>query len=63
MAGKYVRVGLRRDKNFSDLESTYSSLGNLLNNLAPPGKSFIPDDIQVLNNVSEDSNVTNDNFL
>lgn len=63
MAGKYVRVGLRRDKNFSDLESTYSSLGNLLNNLAPPGKSFIPDDIQVLNNVSEDSNVTNDSFL
>jgi hypothetical protein len=61
MARKYRKLGLRRDRNLADIENKYSALANLLNGLAAPGETFLPEDIFVINNL-RNTNVTKDDF-
>ena len=48
---KYLRIGLRADKNLADLPSKQTSLGNILDDLIP-NQSFIPGDLQVINGLN-----------
>lgn len=62
MARKYRKLGLRRDRNLADIENKYSALSNVLNGLAAPGETFLPEDISVINNL-RNTNVTSDDFF
>lgn len=44
---KYIPIGLRRDKNFSDVNDKIKSLNNLLNNLEGPG-TFVSEDLDCI---------------
>ncbi len=48
---KYLRIGLRADKNLADLPNKTTSLGNILDDLIP-NQSFIPGDLQVINGLN-----------
>lgn len=49
----YKRVGLRRDRNLSDVSNSTESLNNLLNTLAQgQGSTFISEDIDAIRNIS-----------
>ena len=50
----YKRIGLRRDKNFSDLSDAKTSLNNLLDGLVEDKskESFISEDLNAIRNVS-----------
>ena len=50
----YKRIGLRRDKNFSDLSDARTSLNNLLDGLVEDKttESFISEDLNAIRNVS-----------
>lgn len=61
MARKYRKIGLRRDQNLADLDNRYAALSNLLNSLAAPGETFIPEDLFVINNL-RNTNITNNDF-
>lgn len=61
MARKYRKLGLRRDKNLADIENKYEALANVLNGLAGPDETFLPEDIAVINNL-RNTNVTNNDF-
>lgn len=61
MARKYRKLGLRRDRNLADIENKYSALSNVLNGLAAPGETFLPEDLSVINNL-RNTNVTSDDF-
>ena len=51
----YRRVGIRRDKNFSDLSSTSTSLENLLNELKDDSDStFLFRDLAAIQNISSE---------
>lgn len=63
MSNKYRNFGFRRDKNLSDALSPSEALGNLLNDLpTAEGETFIPDDIYVINGLSN-TNVTRGDIL
>lgn len=61
MARKYRKLGLRRDKNLADVDNKYEALSNVLNGLAGPGETFLPEDIAVINNL-RNTNVTSTDF-
>ena len=59
----YKRVGIRRDKNFSDLSSTSTSLENLLNELKDDSDStFLFRDLAAIENISSEG-LSNSNYL
>lgn len=49
---KYIRIGLRADKNLSDLPDKNLSLGNIVDDLIP-NQSFIPGDLTVINGLND----------
>lgn len=49
--GKYRNIGLRRDRNLSDVEDPYESLKNILDNLAGAGEIFVPEDLEPINGI------------
>jgi hypothetical protein len=61
MSRKYRKIGLRRENNLSDVDNKYTALLNLINGLAAPGETFIPEDIAVINNL-RNTNITNEDF-
>ena len=59
----YKRVGIRRDRNFSDLSSTSTSLENLLNELKDDSDStFLFRDLAAIENISSEG-LSNSNYL
>lgn len=63
MSNKYRNFGFRRDKNLSDALSPSEALSNLLNDLPTvEGETFIPEDIYVINGLSN-TNVTRGDIL
>ena len=48
---KYIRVGLRADKNLADLQNKPIALSNVLDDLIP-NQSFIPGDLTVINGLN-----------
>jgi len=59
----YRRVGIRRDKNFSDLSSTSTSLENLLNELKDDSDStFLFSDLGAIQNIFSEG-LSNSNYL
>lgn len=57
---KYLTIGLRRDKNFLDLQDKEQALNNLLNDVVSttePGTSFISEDLDALRGL-QSTNVT-----
>ena len=49
-AGKYVRFGLRADKNLSDIPNQNTSLSNILDDLVP-NVAFTPQDLKVIDDL------------
>ena len=49
-AGKYVRFGLRADKNLADLPNQNTALGNVLDDLVV-GTAFTPQDLKVIDDL------------
>lgn len=46
---KYSSIGLRRDRNLSDVDNPYESLKNLLNDLVPSEEErFLPEDLKAI---------------
>ena len=59
----YRRIGIRRDKNFSDLSSTSKSLENLLNELKDDSDStFLFSDLAAIQNISSEG-LSNGDYL
>ena len=59
---KYIRIGLRRDKNFSDLSNSTEALNNLLDTLVDESSStFISEDLNALRNTFS-LGLTNDEY-
>ena len=63
LSTSYKRVGIRRDRNFSDLSSTSTSLENLLNELKDDSdRTFIFRDLAAIQNISSEG-LSNSNYL
>ena len=62
MTSKFQKFGLRRDKNLSDINDKDISLQNLLNGLTVSNEIFLPEDIRVIEGIS-DLNITTDDFI
>ena len=59
----YKRVGIRRDRNFSDLSSSSNSLENLLDKLiGDTGNTFLATDLDAIKNIFSEG-LTNDDYL
>ena len=59
----YKRVGIRRDRNFSDLSSSSNSLENLLDKLIDDtGNTFLATDLDAIKNIFSEG-LTNDDYL
>ena len=59
----YKRVGIRRDRNFSDLSSASASLENLLDKLIDDtGNTFLATDLDAIKNIFSEG-LTNDDYL
>jgi len=59
---KYSSIGLRRDRNLSDVDDPYESLKNLLNDLVPSDEeSFTPDDLKAIEGLRNER-VTTENL-
>jgi hypothetical protein len=57
---KYLTIGLRRDKNLSDVQDSTQALNSLLNNLfstSEPGTSFISEDLDAIRGL-QNTNLT-----
>ena len=48
---KYIRIGLRADKNLIDVPDKNAALGNILDDMIP-NQSFLPGDLQVINGLN-----------
>lgn len=52
LSKKYITLGLRRDKNLSDVSNARTSLNNLLDNLvSTEGESFISEDLDAIRGI------------
>tara|TARA_B100001989_G_scaffold135994_1_gene96308 strand:+ start:619 stop:3090 length:2472 start_codon:yes stop_codon:yes gene_type:complete len=59
----YKRVGIRRDRNFSDLSSASASLENLLDRLInDTGNTFLATDLDAIKNIFSEG-LTNEDYL
>ena len=59
----YKRVGIRRDRNFSDVSSASASLENLLDKLIDDtGNTFLATDLDAIRNIFSEG-LTNGDYL
>ena len=58
---KFQKFGIRRDKNLSDVANANTALANLLDGLVVADEHFLPEDIKVINGVSN-TEITTDDF-
>lgn len=63
MTRRFNKIGLRRDRNFSDLTNPEQALNNILNGLVDvPEESFISDDLDAIRDISA-TTITNEDFV
>jgi hypothetical protein len=61
MAIRFNKIGLRRDRNFSDIRNPELALNNLLNNLVTSeGESFVSQDLDVIRDIRTTTIVNRD---
>lgn len=62
MSSKYIKIGLRADKNLSDILDPKVALENILNDISVSGSGFKAEDLLIINGI-RNKPITDDQFL